>query len=327
MSVKKIKVIHVSQTPLVAAPYKIAAAQRRIGIDAKSIALNDYPKKGPLANKFIGDSLVWGEADKNIISLIHESLRSADIIHVHNDISGPALDFIKNNCTGSNFVYQVHSPLREGPLYCKRAESIGLPFSAFLVVSQYQPRQYQDYICVPNVILDEPSLNLRREGERLKLLFSPSHTRAGRWNAKYSERLEQCIRHLDGLGLVDVVWPEQPLSPIELMSIRRTCHVSIDEICTGAYHQISLEGLCAGNVVLNRADYFSKAMLANVSKSDEMPPFINADDFSIESVLLKLATDWQYTAEMQQRSYDYFCANLSPEKMAKTYESVYEKII
>ena len=326
MSVKKINVVHVSQTPLVASPNKIAAAQRRIGINAKSIILNDYPKKGPLANKFIGESLVWGEADKNILSLIQDSLIFADIIHIHNDISGPALDFIKNNCTGSVFAYQVHSPLREGPLYCKRAEDTGLPFSAYMVVAQYQPRQYQDYICVPNIVLDAPSLNLRKEGERLKVLFSPSHTRAGRWNAKYSERLEQCIRHLDGLGLIDVVWPEQPLTPIELMSIRRICHVSIDEICTGAYHQISLEGLCAGNVVLNRADYFSKAMLANCSESGEMPPFVNADDFSIENVLLKLATDWQHTANIQQLGYDYFCKNLMPEKMAKIYENVYEKI-
>jgi hypothetical protein len=327
MSEKKIKVVHISQTPLVAAPNKIAASLRRIGIEATSIILNDYPKKGPLANKFIGDSLVWADADKSVLSLIHNALKSANIIHIHNDISGSPLDFIRNNCTSAAFVYQVHSPLREGPLYCERAESIGIPFSAHLVVAQYQPRHYQEYICVPNIVLDTPSVNIRKEGEKLKLLFSPSHTRAGRWNAKYSERLEKCVKYLDGLGLVDIVWPEFPLSPSELMAIRRSCHVSVDEICTGAYHQVSLEGLCAGNVVINRADHFSKAMLANCADTEEMPPFVYADEYTIENLLLKLAEDWEYTAHIQKNSYDYFCSYLNPENLVKNYENIYERII
>lgn len=326
MSEKSIKVVHLSQTPLVAAPFKLAVAQRMIGIDAKSVVINDYPKNGPLAKKFLGDSLVWADAEDSIIYLIKTYLLQADIIHIHNDISGEVLNFVKEYCSKANFVYQVHSPLREGPLYHYRHESIGLPFGAFLVVSQYQPRHYYDYQPVPNIILDAPSVSLRKPGEALKVLFSPSHTRSGRWNAKYSERLEECIKNLQGLGLIEAVWPKQPLSPTELMAVRKLCHVSIDEISTGAYHQVSLEGLCAGNVVINRADYFSKAMLANCNNGQSMPPFVFADDATIDNVLIKLAMSQELTAELQKASFDYFKDNLEPKKMAKIYKGIYDAL-
>ena len=326
MSAKSIKVVHLSQTPLVAAPYKLAVAQRMVGIDAKSVVVNDYPKNGPLATKFLGDSLVWTDAEDSIVDLIKFNLLQADIIHIHNDISGEILNIIQANCSKAHFVYQVHSPLREGPLYHYRHGSIGLPFSAFLVVSQYQPRHYCDYQPVPNIILDAPSVSLRKPGEPLKVLFSPSHTRAGRWNAKYSEKLETSIKHLQGLGLIEVVWPKQPLSPAELMAVRKLCHVSIDEIVTGAYHQVSLEGLCAGNVVINRADYFSKAMLANCTHGQSMPPFVFSDDATIDNVLLNLAMNQELTAKLQQTSSDYFKDNLMPNEMAKIYKGIYDAL-
>ena len=327
MCAKSIKVVHFSQTPLVAAPYKLAVAQRMIGIDAKSIILDDYPKNGPLSKKFLGDSLVWSEADPVIANLIEFHLQQAEIIHIHNEISGNSLSFLKENCSGARFVYQVHSPLREGPLYHHRTENFGLPIDEFLVVSQYQPRHYYEFHPVPNIILDEPSISLRAPDEPLKVLFSPSHTRTGRWNAKYSERLEQCIKHLQGLGLIEVVWPAKPLSPAELMAVRKNCHVSIDEISTGAYHQVSLEGLCAGNVVINRADYFSKAMLANCTKTLSMPPFVFSDESTIDKVLLQLAMDQSLTVELQKASLDYFKENLTPSKMAKIFQEIYDKLV
>lgn len=326
MCEKSIKVVHLSETPLVAAPFKLAVAQRMIGIDAKSVVLNDYPKNGPLQRKFLGDSLVWTDAEDSVVQLIKLNLLQADIIHVHNDISGEVLNFIKEYCTKALFVYQVHSPLREGPLYHYRHENIGLPFNAFLVVAQYQPRHYFNYQPVPNIILDTPSVSLRKPGEPLKVLFSPSHTRSGRWNSKYSEKLEACIKNLQGLGLIDVVWPKQLLSPPELMAVRKFCHVSIDEIVTGAYHQVSLEGLCAGNVVINRADYFSKAMLANCTNGQSMPPFVFADDATIDNVLIKLAMSQELTTELQQASFDYFKENLEPVKMAKIYKGIYDAL-
>lgn len=326
MSATPLRICHISQTPLVGSPTKLAEAQRRIGLDATAVILNDYPKKGPLANKFVDNALVWADADKLINDLIRTTISEADVVHIHNDIPPDIAQTIRSLSGGAKFVYQVHSPLREGPLYSERAENIDLPFSTFLAVAQYQPRHYRSYRPVPNIVLDFPSIRPREMGDPLRVLFSPSHTRGGRWNSKYSASLESCIKHLQGLKLIEVVWPDQPLHPSHLMALRRRCHVSIDEIVTGAFHQVSLEGLCAGNVVVNRADYFSKAMLANCTESLEMPPFLLADDYTVNKVLLDLALDHRRTAALQLASYRYFSENLAPEKMAGIYRDIYQEL-
>lgn len=319
-------VVHFSPTPLVGAPAKIAAAQRQLGLNALCVALTDYPKAGPLANKFIDGVLVWHEAERHVLDLIRAAVADADIIHVHNDLPADKVQWLRETCRHAAFVYHVHSPMREGPLYGARAEFINLPFRAHLSVAQYQPRHYPDYLPVPNLILDAPSVKLRQPDEKLRVLFSPSHTRAGRWNAKYSERLEQVIRSLQALDRIEVVWPERPLPPAQLMTLRRNCHVSIDEIVTGAFHQVSLEGLCAGNVVINRADHFSRAMLANCTQTLAMPPFVYADDYCIDEVLLGLALDPVRTASLQQASHDYFRDHLAADRLVRIYRDVYEKI-
>lgn len=321
-----INIVHFSPTPLAGAPAKLAAAQRHIGLNAISVILADYPKAGPLANKFIDGALVWQDAERNVLEIISQMIEEADVIHVHNDVPIDKVQWLRQTCRHAVFVYQVHSPMREGPLYGARAEFINLPFRAHLSVAQYQPRHYPTYLPVPNLVLDAPSVKLRQAGEKLRVMFSPSHTRGGRWNRKYSERLEQVVQSLQALGRIDLVWPAQPLPPGQLMALRRSCHLSIDEIVTGAYHQISLEGLCAGNVVLNRADYFSRAMLANCTSTLEMPPFIYADDQIIDEVLLGLALDVERTASLQQMSYDYFREHLAPEKLVRIYRDVYETI-
>lgn len=158
-------------------------------------------------------------------------------------------------------------------------------------------------------------------------MFSPSHARGGRWNAKYSKTLEMTIESLEKMGLIEKVWPEQPVSPSVLMALRRTCHVSIDEIVTGAFHQVSIEGLCAGNVVINRADYFSKAMMAACAQAPELPPFVYADDKCIADILVDLARDWERTAELQVRGGEYFRKYLQPANLVKTFIEAYREII
>ncbi len=117
------------------------------------------------------------------------------------------------------------------------------------------------------------------------------------------------------------------MHPALLMALRRTCHVSIDEIITGGFHQVSLEGMCAGNVVINRADYFSKAVLAQCTESLDIPPFLYADEITIESVMISLSMDENKTRHLQQSTLNYFINNLNSRKMAEIYHDVYKSII
>lgn len=321
-----IKVLQLSPTPLVAAPGKLSSALRQAGHDSLSVAFSDYPASGSLNGKFIGDTTVYAEASDETRDMINEFAKTADIIHVHNDLSATNIQWLRELAPRAAFVYQVHSPLREGPLYFNRSEHMGLPFRAKLAVGQYQPRHYPDFIAVPNLVLDAPHLKRRQPKEKLRILFSPSHSRTGRWNAKYSASLETILKSLVALNRVEVIWPTKPIAPTTLMAIRRTCHVSIDEIVTGAFHQVSIEGLCAGNVVINRADFFSKAMMAQCAGSTQFPPFVQADETNVAEVLLDLAASPEKTAEIQQASHDYFRKNLTSGNLVKRFEKIYENI-
>lgn len=317
---KPYNIVHISNTPLVAAPSKLASSQRKIGHNSIAIALNDYP--GALANMFISEYIKISSFTEE---LINRSIQDAHIIHIHNDIPSSFARRIITLNQSAKYIYQAHSPLREGPLYISRAESIGLPFNATFVVGQFQPRLHNESIIVPNIISEAPSLNLRKSGEKLRVLFSPTHKRPGRWNNKFTDGLDLALKSLSAQGKIEAVIPENPVSPQELMSVRKHMHVTIDEIATGGFHQVSLEGLAAGNVVINKADYFSKVAFSLFSNY-EQPPFHYSNGDKIYDDLLSLSKDIELTNHYQQKSYDYFCEHLKPEKMATYYDTIYQSI-
>lgn len=315
---KKYKIVHISQTPLVAAPSKIAYAQRLVGHSSIAIALKDYPSA--LQGMFIEDFIIENEFTRPIID---RAIISADIIHIHNDIPPEWAKRLLETNQRAKYVYQVHSPLREGPLYVPRHQSIPLPFVLKLVVGQFQPRIHVDHIVVPNIFLDIPSVEPRKQGEKLRVMFSPTHNRPGRWNNKHTEELDLAVNALVALGKIEIVMPENPVSPKVLMSARRTCHVSIDEIATGGFHQVSIESLAAGNISINKADYFSKRVFSNFS-SGVLPPFLYADGSSIAGILNRLADDVDETVRRQYESFEYFKTHLTPIKMAEIFDEAYE---
>jgi hypothetical protein len=318
-----LNIVHISPTPLVAAPSKVAAAQRRWGHDSVSIVLNDYPEKSPLAKKFTEESLL---PSPFLMSTIDRAIANADIIHVHNELPADWVENLLQKNQSAKYVYQVHSPLREGPLYIERANSIGLPFIGYFVVGQYQPRHYQKYLLVPNIVNEVPSVKFRKKGEKLRVMFSPTHAQDGRWNNKHTPQLKDAIDALSNLGKIEPIWVDTPVHPKTLMAIRRNCHVSIDEIATGGFHQVSLEGLCAGNVVINRADFFSKAAFSQFS-DQKLPPFCYSDGTQIADFLLRLSADVEETNYLQQQSFEYFRSYLMPEQLVEKFNDAYQSVI
>jgi hypothetical protein len=318
-----LKIVHITPTPLVGAPGKIAWAQRMKGHEAVAIALSDYPKGGPLEKMFLDRTLMIDDFTR---TTIEANIRRADIIHLHNFLPKNRVDWLRELNQSAAYVYQAHSPLREGPLYVGRAEEDApFDFRVKMVVGQYAGRMYPSFIPVPNIILSPPSIKLRQEGEKLRVMFSPTHSRDGRWNGKYSQVLDDVLVASTKLGKIEIVSPKRPVSPVALMELRRSCHVSIDEIATGAFHMVSLEGLCAGNVVINRADYFARATFSGFCEG-EMPPFLYADEGCIANVLLKLADDWEETAGLQQKSFDYFRCYCDPMRLVEVFDAAYQHV-
>ncbi|MBS7820932.1 hypothetical protein J7552_06485 [Wohlfahrtiimonas chitiniclastica] len=318
-------IVHLSNTPLVGSPGKISILANENGFNSNSIVLSDYPDKGGLSGKFIQNSIIYNENNHKLCAVADELLKKADIIHIHNDINPNFLR--KFNLGDKKIIYQVHSPLREGPLYFDRSQFMGIDYDKKLVIAQYQTRHYQSFTPVPNLVLSKPSVELRKYNEPLKIMFSPTHRRGGRWNNKYSEKLISVLNGLSSLNLIEVFRIDTPLSPNDLFELRKTCHASIDEIVTGSYHQVSLEGLCAGNVVINNSDFFSSYMLSSVSHAKCMPPFYTVSDDDVAEKLLLLAQDVELTRKYQQMSYDYYVENLLPNKLFSSYKMVYEELL
>lgn len=322
-----INIVHLSNTPLVGAPGKISQLCNQNNYNSISIVFNDYPEKGKLNNKFLSDSVLWSKSDPCLIKSLINRIEHADIIHIHNDVSLDYLNLFNFSLNKQKFIYQTHSPLREGPLFFERCDLYPFTISKKLVVAQYQPRLYPDYIPVPNLVLDTPSIRLKEANEKLRVMFSPTHSRLGRWNVKFSEELEVTLKNLEVSHKIEIFMPKEPLSPLALMQMRRYCHVSIDEIVTGSYHQVSLEGLCCGNVVLNNADFFASSMLALVAKSNDLPPFLECNPLNIWDVLSQLVSDDELVRYYQNSSYEYFKNYLTPQKLFRNFDNIYQEVI
>lgn len=317
------KIVHITLTPLVGAPGKIAMAQRMKGHESIAVALSDYPKAGPLEKIFLSNTLLL---DNFTHEYVEDVIKQANIIHLHNFLPKEKVIWLKELNSSADYVYQVHSPLREGPLYVGRGgEDAPFNFALKLVVGQHWGRFYPSFLPVPNLIFSTPSLRQRKKGDKLRVMFSPTHKHQGRWTSKYSEKLIEVLTALSHIGKIDVISPKQPVSPETLIEIRRSCHVSVDEIATGGFHMVSLEAMCVGNIVINRADYFAKKTYA-LFCDDEIPPFLYADDGSVADVLLWLAEDWEETARRQRESYDFFCTYCNPLRQVEVFDAAYKLI-
>lgn len=314
-----LNIVHITPTPLVGAPGKISWSQKMVGHHSIAVAFNDYPQNGPLAKKFLDKTLVIDDFTK---TYVEDRIKEADIIHVHNFLPVGRADWLKNLNQSAKYVYQAHSPLREGPLYLSRSDIGDIEYDVKLAVGQYHGRHYQDFIQVPNITLSPPSVVLRGDNELLRVMFSPTHKQPGRWNSKHSDVLLDVLEKLRQIGKIELIFPSQPVSPETLMDVRRNCHVSIDEIATGAFHMVSLEGMCAGNIVVNRADFFAKAAFAGFCDG-VMPPFEYCDDGNIADTLLSYANSAKLTRTKQLETINFYKAYCAPTRLVEFINATY----
>ena len=321
---KQYRVLHISPTPLVDSPRKISECTNLYtNYHSDVIVFKDYP--GKLQGLFSSRVLLFSETKDLCISIIS----NADIIFIHNFLDNNQEEIVfKYSKSDAKFVYQAHSPLREGPVFTRYASRGGrIEFDEKCVISQYQPRLYSDYTVVPNLILENPSLKLLKEAETPVVFFSPAHLRnGGRWNDKTAPLLEKTLQSMEQLGLIKLI-VAHGYTPYDLFQIRKRSHITIDEIITGAFHQVSLEGLCAGNVVINNSDFFSDLMLKVIVKKDIDTPFFKASLDNFKERFMELILNHEEIRRLQSQSNAYFEKNLLPEKLITHYESIYNRVI
>lgn len=314
-------IIHISKTPLAGSPGRLSDEVNKVN-DISSLAFieRDYP--GELCGKFIYNSILLDCGSS--WDILKHAISSADIIHIHNDLSADCLRFIMDQEPSCKFVYHVHSPLREGPLFFEVYKTLGIEFYKKIVVGQYHPRHYPDFIPLLNIVPFKAPPKVKSVDGKIRLLFSPSHTRTGgRWNDKVSNELERTLKLIAKDKNLEIITPNK-VSPSTLFELRKTCNITIDEISTGAYHQISLEGLAAGNLVINNSDYFSNIFLETLSKSPENVPFIRMNDKNVSEKLPEVLSNKDFVYSTQQASLRFYKKYLSPQRTAARLIDIYK---
>jgi len=317
-------ILHISQTPLVAAPSKVnQAINQYTSYKSECLILEDY--NGNKKNKFINNAILYTDTSKKkIIDLINQT----DIIHIHNNINKDFIALLIKHTKNKDikFIYQTHSYPKEGPLFFDRSLAMPFRFSKKLAVAQYQPRFHLDFVMVPNIILQKPSFKPNYD-KKIKIIYSPAQKNSGgRWSTKYSKELNDTLDYFKNSKEVDIV-DISGIHPNELYQIRLNTDITIDEISTGGFHQVSFEGLCAGNIVINGADFISREIMKSISKNKEYAPFVYARNRTIKEVLLKLIENREKLNQIKKESYNYFIENLQPEFLVKRYIEVYKKVL
>jgi hypothetical protein len=311
-------VLHISSSPLVGAPLRIAKALNMHSSYCTSSAwcYKDYSgsKKGVFA------SHVYNRFKNK--SSFEAAWEKADIIHVHNALPRKWQDKCRK-VVGKKLVYQVHSPIGERPLYQPLSlRELDLPFSAYLVVAQYQPRFYPDYQLVPNIVPFETMSIPHIIHQKPVILFTPTHRVTGRWVGKSSETFEKNLSSLKDLAHIQFY---TGLSPKDLWQKRLQAHITIDEVITGGFHQVSLEGLAAGHGVVNNADEFATSSFTHIF--GEAPPFIRANEHNLCDVLMPYLKSPDLLADTQQKSHAYFRQHLHPSRTIQIFERLYSRIM
>lgn len=320
------RIIHLSNTPLAGAPARLSRTLNRL-TDWDSLCFLEQDYKSPMNGLFTDNCFVLsGSDDDDCFQLLRESLLTAEIIHVHNYITPRIVTLLMNTEFKASVVYHLHSPTREGPLYVSRQPDIRVPVARTLVVAQMHPRFYETATPVPNIVpAAPPSLRPEPDG-KIRILYAPAQLRAGRWNGKACRELNEAMDAVAHRPDVEVVKLSRPQPSHVLERIRAMCDITIDEVATGGFHQISLEGLQAGNAVINGADEISQRIMMGWT-GGERPPFVVSSPRTIGDDLQRLIEDREYLESCKAASREFARKHLQPADLIKIYERTYADIL
>lgn len=314
-------VTHISKTPLVGAPGRLAHfVNIQDNFESIHIYLEDYPNH--LKGFFTNNSFLW---DKSNQTYLMDYIKRSHIIHIHNEINEDIQRLILKLNSKCRKVYHVHSSLREGPLFKDISESFLFSFDKKCCVNQLHPRMYNNFYPVPNIIDNMPR-KIADSRRKLSLLFCPTHKGGGRYGTKFTDKTSIILDELGKSGRIEVIRPSY-VPPLLLSQIRRHADFVLDEIATGGFHQASLEALSAGVVAINNADYLARDFYARSIQATECPPFLQCSDDSLYDTLMNISDNQDYVYDLQKKSYEYFDNFMKPERLTQIYTNMYKELL
>lgn len=302
-------ILHLSETPLSGAPYRLMQVQKNGGWNARLIShRNSYGNHGSV--RFPYDILLQSDRpnrkkrehpDFNRDE-IYQLFNDADIFHFHNYFLDQFLfrlfPDLKAYLSKKLVVVQFHSPR----VSLKNVEKTikDKQIHRKLVVAQYQVRQFPEatpvFNCIP--IHDELHTPIYRSSSPPIIAYSPSNTNLRDWNNKgYPETMAAFSRiREDHLPLVLTNTPHQ-----ECLFKKQRADIAIDEVVTGSYHLNTLEALSQGQVAICGLDDECERVLWDLTGT-EHHPIIKANPNTLQGVLETFLKDRDLMRFYQDKS-------------------------
>ena len=317
------RVVHISPSALAGAPGMLSDALKDFGfvVDSVHFRAGDY---GPNRDIFSPDSIALSDTEIDR-SLFLASYETADVVHVHNFVPKFVLSWMASvPSSDKKFIYQVHSPRYERPIYHDLSNCIGIEFDQKLVIPHFHPRQYPDFKIIPNCLYRKAFSSAKRSVERkskLSVHFSPSTKSAARWASKTNVAFEQMIKLIKTDDRIEVSVFEG-VSPQYLAARRLLADITIDELVTGSYHLVSYEGLAAGSVVFNNADQVTMDMF-QIGFQSPKPPFVRCSPLKAVERILSFVECPDLLLEKKKKSHEFFWEWMNPKRISGFYFDVY----
>lgn len=256
---------------------------------------------------------------------------SADIIHLHNYLDCDSrefapIDFRALRSRGVPVLRHFHS------LPGLVAERMGVPVERVLeddlpsvVIAQYPERFFPRSMVVPNFVpQNEPDLLPASGPPQYDIFFShtkPTGAWENRWNTKGAPETRTMLKRIGAdTGCSVRAVTDLPLA--EVLPLRRSSRIVLDELVNGSYHLSALEGLAVARPVLAYLDARTLRLLREFSGSD-VCPFINVRLEEAEPVLRHLLAHPELAEAVGRAGRQWLEEHWSELSMIRHFENIY----
>jgi hypothetical protein len=211
----------------------------------------------------------------NWSDLLAQKVSTADVVVLHNVAQQSIVDLtFASKRKGCSVFYHLHSPPFEPPLYAFDILSAN-KFDAVFCVAQGHSRFCEGATPIANII-EDPFL-IDGVQRRSSVMVGHLRTTGARWSRKVPDKFAGTLEGRLGPDGVEVFTTER-LFGLETVPHKMFIQAlqgfdyMVDDICSGLFHQSSMEALKAGCVVFTAADKTSLDSFSVAADCPE-PPF------------------------------------------------------
>lgn len=313
----------VSETPVAGTVCRFSAALE----DSKSVqsafpfVLRNY-KNSPF-------DLPYGQMNSyhNWATILGEYAKAADHVIFHNCTAQSYIDIVKQSAKPhATLNYHLHSPPFEPPLFCYDIITEN-NFDNVFSVAQGYVRFFDKSIPIANIIPDIKIFN--RKHRRSAVIIGHLRTTSARWSKKIPNDLIKDLEVLLNKSKVEIYTIPKLFGcdtvPYKTFSqALQNFDYVIDDICSGLFHQISLEGLKSGCIVFSAADECSINSFCQAADCPPPPFDIVSDIYDIHEKIRFYERNPSKLEFAQVRNLEYASKYLSERRLAELFT---EKVI